>query len=107
MPRAAKNTVKLEKSVDEKLKSFKKIFDAVIEEDISFNDYANTVISVGLDSMLRTMVPSGHEWFTLQTAFDNRYETMCDIIAEIWLKDLKSEEEGKKQIRRAIEDYIR
>ena len=107
MPRTAKDTIKLEKNVNEKLVNFKKIFDVVIEEEISFNDYANTVLSVGLDSMLRTMIPQGQEWATLQTAFENRYDIMCEIVAEMWQKDVESEEEYKRRVKRAMGDYIR
>ena len=107
MPRAKKRTISLDKSVDVKLKSFKKIFDVVIDENISYDDYVNTVLSIGLDSMLRTVIPEGYEWMTLQTAFDNRYEDMCDLVAEIWKKDLQTEEEAKKLIRKGMEGYIR
>ncbi|UCH88568.1 MAG: hypothetical protein JSV49_09970 [Thermoplasmata archaeon] len=107
MPRTKKPTVKLDKNVDEKLKRFKKVFDAVIEDKLSYDDYVNTVISIGLDSMLRTVVPSGHEWYMIQTAFENRYELMCDVIAEMWEKNLKSEEDDRSRIRKTMQEYIR
>lgn len=107
MPRAKKVNITLDKSVEEKLKHFKKVFDSVVEEDISFNDYTNSVISIGLDSMLRTVIPEGREWSMIQTAFDNHYEQMCEIIFNIWEEDIKSVEDSKKRIRKGIEGYIR
>jgi hypothetical protein len=98
--------VNLEEGMDEKLKNFKKIFDVVIEEDIGYDEYVNTVISIGLDTMLRTVIPEGQEWNTLQTAFDHKYEDMCDLIADMWKKDVQTEVDAKKRIRRGIEGYI-
>jgi hypothetical protein len=107
MPRAKKSTISLDKSVDDKLKHFKKVFDVVVEEDINFNDYTNTVISIGLDTMLRTVIPEGQEWSTLQSAFETRYETMCELIAEMWQKDIRNEKDAKSRIRKGMEEYIR
>lgn len=106
MPRAKQNKINLDKSVDEKLKNFKKVFDIVIDENISYDDYVNTVLSIGLDAMLRTVIPEGQEWYTLQTAFDSRYEEMCELLAEMWKKDVQTEAEMLKRIRRGIEGYI-
>ena len=106
MPKAKKITVNLEKGMDDRLKNFKKIFDVVIEEDIGYDEYVNTVISIGLDTMLRTVIPEGQEWNTLQTAFDNKYEEMCELVADMWRKDVQTEVDAKKRIKRGIEGYI-
>lgn len=106
MPRPKKTTIFLEKNVDEKLKHFKKVFDTVVEEDISYNDYVNTVVSIGLDSMLRTIIPSDQEWPILQTAFEAHYSQMCELIADLWEKDLQSVEDARERIKKDIDGYI-
>ena len=106
MPKAKKGTVNLDPELDVKLKAFKRIFDIILEEDISYNDYVNTVISIGIDAMIRTVVPEGTEWNMIQNAFDKRFDVMCDLVAEVWDKDVKDEKEFKRRIRRGIEGYI-
>lgn len=106
MAKAKKGTVTLEPGLEAKLKKFKQIFDTIMEEDLDFNDYVNTVLSIGLDSMVRTVIPEGSEWDMIQTAFENRFEDMCDIVSEMWRKDVQNEKEFKKRIRKGIEGYI-
>jgi hypothetical protein len=107
MARKKKAVIELEKEVEEKLIQFKRIFDVVVEEDINFEEYTNTVISIGLDSMLRTVIPEGQEWPMIQTAFENKYDIMCKLLADMWKEDVRDVENSKKKIRKGIEEYIR
>ena len=107
MTKAKETVITLNKEVDEKLQQFKRVFDTVVEEEIDYNDYVNTVISIGMDSMLRTMIPSDQEWVILQTAFDNHHEMMCKLIADMWQKDIQSIEDTRKRVRKDMENYIR
>jgi len=41
----------------EKLEFFKRIVDAIVEEKLSFKDYVELVLSRGIASMLRDVIP--------------------------------------------------
>ncbi|HLF06957.1 MAG TPA: hypothetical protein VI893_07305 [Thermoplasmata archaeon] len=98
--------VNLEKDVEEKLKTFQKVFEAVMGEKTTFEAYVNTVLMIGLDEMIRDAIPEGQEFRTIQAAFTKDYKFMCDLLTAVWRvgKDLSDEE--KKAIRDRIGQYI-
>jgi hypothetical protein len=98
--------VALEKDVEEKLKSFQQVFEAVMGEKATFETYVNTVIMVGLDAMIRDAIPEGQEFRTIQAAFTKDYRFMCDLLTAVWRVGKDLSDEQKKEIRDRIGQYI-
>ncbi len=98
--------VTLEKETMEKLDKFKSVYDAVTGRKHNFNEYANDVISVGIDRMMREAVPEGHEWATLQAAFSKDFRFMAELIAEIYMKGHEISKKEKKEIKEKMLGYI-
>ena len=96
----------MEKEVEEKLKSFHPVFEAVMGEKATWESYVNTVLMIGLDSMVRDAIPEGQEFRTIQAAFTKDYKFMCDLIAAIWRVGKDLSEDEKKAIRDRISQYI-
>lgn len=67
-----------------KLINFKKIFDVVVEKKLDFDNYVNTVISIGLDKMLRDCIPKEQEWNTIRAMCKKDSNFVYDLIGEIW-----------------------
>lgn len=82
----------------EKLKNFKEIFEVILGEKFEFNDYVNSVISIGLDKMLRDAIPEGQEWNTLNAAFNEKYDFMCNLVTNIWKRGAEVSDEERKTI---------
>jgi hypothetical protein len=98
--------IDLEKDVEEKLKQFQKVFEAVMGEKTTFESYVNTVVMVGLDEMIRDAIPEGQEFRTIQAAFTKDYKFMCDLLTAIWRVGKDLSEDEKKAIRDRIGQYI-
>jgi hypothetical protein len=99
--------VVLEDEIAQRLKDFKKIFDAIMEEELDFNDYVNVVISLGLDRMFRDAIPEGEEWRTLTAIFKEDSKYICDFVSEVYKKGEEINEEKRKRMKEVIETYIR
>ena len=84
------------------LTAFKPIFDTIIEEAYTFEEYANIVLSIGLDKMLRDAIPEGQEWSTLEVAFAKHYDLMCTIVNEIWEQGAQVEAVEREAIKHKI-----
>ncbi len=85
-------SVVVEEDIMGRLESFKRIFDTVIGEESSWDEYVGAVLSVGLAKMLRDVVPEGAEWETIERLFTQHHGIVSDLIASAW-KSMK--EEGK------------
>ena len=83
----------------ENLKNYKRIFEAIMEEEIEFNEYVNAVISIALDKMVRDAIPQEHEWATIQSAFHENYEFMSKLVADIWKKGKDVTEKEKQEVK--------
>jgi len=90
----------------EKLKSFKKIFEAILDEKFEFNDYVNAVIAIGLDKLLRDAIPQGQEWNVLRVAFSENYDTMCELLADLWRRGTEASKKDKQTIKDRMSIYI-
>ena len=90
----------------ENLKNYKRIFEAIMEEEIEFNEYVNAVISIALDKMIRDAIPKEHEWGTIQSAFHENYEFMCKLVANIWKKGKDVTDKEKLEVKEKISQYI-
>jgi len=90
----------------ENLKNYKRIFEAIMEEEIEFNEYVNAVISIALDKMVRDAIPQEHEWATIQSAFHENYEFMSKLVADIWKKGKDVTEKEKQEVKERISQYI-
>lgn len=73
---------------------------------MEFNEYANAVISIGLDKMLRDAIPEGQEWNTMALAFEEKYEFMSDLVAGCWKRGKDISAKDKQVVREKISQYI-
>ena len=89
-----------------KLESYKEIFEAIMEEEIEFNEYVNVIISIALDKMLRDAIPKEQEWTTIQWAFHENYEFMSKLVADIWKKGKDVTDDEKQEVKEKIARYI-
>jgi len=67
-----------------KLDAFKKIVDIVLEEKIERSEYLTLVISAGLKTLLKTVIPQDNEtlWLTLEKMLDENPKFVSDFIAD-------------------------
>jgi hypothetical protein len=92
--------ITLSKELHKKLTHFKKIFDVVMGKKVSWNEYANTVVSIGLNQMFRDSVPIGQEWNTILAMFKIDSEFTCNAIAKFWKgKATKETKQLKEKIK--------
>jgi hypothetical protein len=89
--------VTLSKELHKKLTHFKKIFDVVMGKKVGWNEYVNTVVSIGLNQMLRDSVPMGQEWNTILVMFKIDSEFICNVIAKFWKGEAKKNTEQLKE----------
>lgn len=98
--------IKLSYTNFERLKSFKRIFEAILDEKFEFNDYVNSVIAIGLDKLLRDAIPQGQEWNVLRVAFSENYDIMCELLADLWRKGTEASKKDKQTIKERMSVYI-
>ena len=89
-----------------KLKSFKPIFEYILETKFEFNAYINSIILIGLDKMFNDVVPAGQARNTLKAAFEKNDGFMCELILEIYKKGDKISEEEKTTMKDKMARYI-
>jgi len=84
------------------LKHFKKIFDSIIEEESKFEDYIHVIISAGLNSMFRDIIPQDQEtlWNTIMALNKKNPEFFSKFIMEMILRG-----ENKEKLKEKL-DYI-
>ena len=101
-------SIKIEINDDnlKKLKSFKPIFEYILETEFEFNEYINSVISIGLDKMFNDAVPAGQARKALKVAFETNDEFMCDLILEIYQKGDEISEDEKIAMKVKMARYI-
>jgi len=98
--------VVIDEKIDEKLRKFKKVYDAVMGEESRYEEYVNLVITLGLEKMIRDAIPEGKEWETLECAFSKDFSFMSDLIAEIYNKGNSISEEEREESKEKIRKYI-
>lgn len=98
--------IELNEIIHEKLKNFKFIFDEIMEEETDFDKYVNTVLSEGLEKMLRDIIPEEHEWDTIKAAFDEDFKFMSNLVKDILEKGAQIGENEKKEMKDKMSVYI-
>jgi len=75
----------------EKLEFFKRIVDAIVEEKLSFKDYVELVLSRGIASMLRDVIPKDVD--ILLNSIEQIFEAYPDSTSKFIVDTLKKGEE--------------
>lgn len=105
--------IKVSENLYKRLKSFKKVIDAVLVEDFSedISVYAEIVLSVGMEKMLKDILPEEEslQW-TMVQMFEENPEYTSDFIAKTlkrgeWIKE-KERGEAAKKLQEKWSGYI-
>ena len=107
------SNIKIPENLYEKLKSFKKVIDAVLVEDSSedISVYAEIVLSVGMEKMLKDILPEeGGLQLTMVQMFEENPEYTSNFIAKTlkrgeWIKE-KEREKAAKNLQEKWSGYI-
>jgi hypothetical protein len=91
-----------------KLKAFKRVIDVILGEKLSKeSDYAELVISIGLDRMLQDPLPKEDMLLkTMVAMFGRNPEFVCDFVAEMLEKGGEVEKEKTKEVGDAWKMYL-
>ncbi len=98
--------IKLNDGCHERLMEFKKVFDHLMEQETSMDNYIALIIEAGMDNMLEHVMPKDTDllWSTLKELNKEDPEFFSNFI----LKTIdKTSEDKKIEIKDKINYYIR
>jgi len=92
---------KLKKKID----AFKEIVDTVLEEKTEKNNYLSIVLSEGLKTLLKTVIPQNNVtlWRTIENMSNENPKFVSDFVADT-LK--RGEVINKKELKKEIQNYV-
>ena len=95
-------TINVSEETYERIKHFKKVIDAVIGEEMStMDEYADLILSVGMQKMMMDVIPDDELLRnTILTMFRDNPEYLCSFVAKV----LKEGE--KKNIEKPKEEWM-
>ena len=81
------------------LESFKKVVDAVIEEEIPFPDYVDIVVDKGIKGIISDIIPKepGVLWNTIERISEANPEFFCEFVVEVLKRGEESNRKAAKQ----------
>ena len=85
--------VEVEAQLSERLAQFKQLAEAILEEEMSFNDYVALVIDLGLQKMIRDVTPDEE---MLQSTLIKMSEVNPGFVAKFMSDVLKVREERQQ-----------
>lgn len=85
------NYIVISEHVHQKLMCFKRIVDVILEEELTFEEYVELVLSRGITSMLRDVMP--HDVEILLTSMERILDTYPDSTSNFIVNTLKEGEE--------------
>ena len=83
------------------LEGFKKVVEAVIEEEMSFPDYVDIVVDKGIKGIISDIIPKEPQvlWDTIERISEANPEFFCDFVVEVLKR-------GEESNRRAVKQKI-
>lgn len=102
-PAKAGAEFKIDPELFERVKMFKKVYDAVVEQEAPWEEYLNCLVAFGLERMMRDAVPQGEEWNTLKGLVEENPDLLFRFIAEAWQKRRDKKKEEGSPLREDIE----
>lgn len=94
--------IEVSNEIHERLKCFKRVVDAILKEKMSFPEYAELVLSRGMASMLRDVIPSDDPEILMQS-MEQIFQTYPDPISRFIVETLKKGEESQLRERWGLE----
>ena len=102
----AKIEIIIPDDLKEKIDAYKKIVDTVLDGETEVNDYLKLVLSEGLKTLLKTVIPQDNEtlWKTIENMSNENPKFVSNFVADI-LK--RGEIIKKEELKEEIQSYIR
>ena len=103
-----KVVIELDDADYERIVSFKRVFDAIMEEETSLNDYFTTILAVGYDSMLSDVMPQEREILVEMLKAINRKDPQffTDFMVDMLKRSEERAEKLKEKVRSETVRYI-
>jgi hypothetical protein len=81
------------------LESFKKVVEAVIEEEMCFPDYVDIVVDKGIKGIISDIIPKepGVLWNTIERISETNPEFFCEFMVEALKRGEESNRKAAKQ----------
>lgn len=86
-----KNTIKISEETFHKLECFKLVVDVILEEELTFENYVDLVLSRGIKSMIRDVIPKDVEM--LLNSMEQLFNEYPDSTSKFITDTLKRGEE--------------
>jgi len=108
VPMTKKVVIELDDADYERIVSFKRVFDAIMEEETSLNDYFTTILAVGYDSMLSDVMPQEREILVEMLKAINRKDPQffTDFMVNMLKRSEERAEKLKEKVRSETVRYI-
>ena len=104
-----KINVEVSEKIYKRLKAFKKVAEEVLREPLTFDDYSDLVISIGLENMVKDiLMPLDVETLlvTLEQMFKDNPEFISDFMANTMKRGKEVKEEEVKKTKEKWHRYI-
>lgn len=103
-----KITFELDDEDYERVMQFKRVFDTIMEEETDVGDYIITIIAVGLDAMLKDIIPQDRDilWDTIKAINKRDPKFFADFLVDVLTRSERKAEEVKKKVREETLRYI-
>lgn len=103
-----KLVLELDEKDYERVMQFKRVFDTIMEEETDVGDYLTTIVAVGLDAMLRDIIPQDREilWDTIKALNKRNPKFFADFLVDILTRSERRAEEVKKKVKEEALRYI-
>ncbi|TES87052.1 hypothetical protein E3J95_00425 [Candidatus Aerophobetes bacterium] len=81
------------------LKSFKKVVDTIIEEEMPFSDYVEIVIDKGIKGIMSDIIPKEPQvlWDTIERISEANPEFFCEFVIEVLKRGEESNRKAAKE----------
>ncbi|HDD60767.1 hypothetical protein B6U83_03525 [Thermoplasmatales archaeon ex4484_36] len=92
----------------ERLIQFKRVFDVIMEEESDLQEYVATIVAVGLETMLKDIIPQDREvlWDTIRALNRRNPHIFADFLVDVLTRSEKKAEEVKKKVKGEALRYI-
>ena len=74
--------LQLAPEIEDQLRHFKKLYDTVVGEEASYDEFINAVIRYGLEAMLKVAIPEGEEWPAFYSLFQREPASGCELMID-------------------------
>ena len=90
-----------------RISSFKKIYDTILEEEVDFQEYISIVIDIGIEQMLKDIIPQDEKvlWNTIMKINREYPELFSEFAVKILSKDTDVTQQVKEKMKERL-SYI-